>query len=716
MTPFDTILVVDWSAGRRAPEKPSRDAIWLGLTCAGIPQEPMYCRDRQQAEAAITDLIRTEMAQGRRLLAAFDFPFGYPGGFTRHVTGSDDTLALWDWFERHIIDTPDGSNNRFDVAETLNALFDGPGPFWGKSHKDRWPGVPYRKAGIKFDQIAEKRLCDTVSKAASSCFQMSFPPTVGGQIMMGLPVLARLRRLMGVRVWPLEDWTEAPVVLAEIWPGLIEQAVQTTLATLPPGAIRDREQVRLLANALSRLPPAELDGLMSDLPAAASEEAWILGAGQARRLSELALDAPPLRNDCFALPPGVHWTPVDEALALLQERLSPVTGTKRVALPDALGRIAAAQVSAQRANPPLPNTAVDGYGFAGGRGEGVQVLPLASDRAAAGDQPGILPEGHAMRVLTGAALPAGVDTVILQEDVDVVGHTIRFTGPIKTGSNTRTAGEDVRAGEVVIDRGRRVTPADLALLAATGVSDLMVHSGLRVGVLSTGDELVEPGAVAKDSQIFDANRPMLLGLVQQLGHAPVDLGQVPDDRAALRTRLDEACAKADVILTSGGASAGDEDHVSALLTDAGAMSLWRIAIKPGRPLALGVWQGVPVFGLPGNPVAAMICTLIFARPAMQLLGGGVWTVPQGFEVPAAFSKTKKAGRREYLRGRIRNGQAEAFASEGSGRISGLSWAEGLIELSEPAQTIVPGDMVRFIPYASFGSAGQTASDFPGNDI
>jgi hypothetical protein len=169
----------------------------------------------------------------------------------------------------------------------------------------------------------------------------------------------------------------------------------------------------------------------------------------------------------------------------------------------------------------------------------------------------------------------------------------------------------------------------------------------------------------------------------------------------LRARLDAAAKDVDVILTSGGASAGDEDHVSALLTEAGAMALWRIAVKPGRPLALGLWQGVPVFGLPGNPVAAMVCTLIFARPAMALLAGSGWTEPQGFDVPAAFEKRKKPGRREYLRARMRDGRAEVFASEGSGRISGLSWAEGLIELDEAARDIKPGDAVRFIPYGSF---------------
>ena len=195
--------------------------------------------------------------------------------------------------------------------------------------------------------------------------------------------------------------------------------------------------------------------------------------------------------------------------------------------------------------------------------------------------------------------------------------------------------------------------------------------------------------------------------VDHRGHAglaaeAVDLGRAPDNRAALRACLDRAVGQVDAIITSGGASAGDEDHVSALLEQAGAMALWRIAMKPGRPLALGMWHGVPLFGLPGNPVAALVCALVFARPALAQLAGAEWSIPQGFNVPAAFEKHKKAGRREYLRARMRDGRAEVFASEGSGRISGLSWAEGLVELSEDARDIRAGDMVRFIPFGSFG--------------
>jgi molybdopterin molybdotransferase len=412
---------------------------------------------------------------------------------------------------------------------------------------------------------------------------------------------------------------------------------------------------------------------------------------------------PPLRNDCFALPAGISWTPVDEALALLRDRLTAVTGIETVTLSEALGRVLAADVVAQRSNPPQANSAVDGYGFAGSAAEGVHVLPLVPGRAAAGVPfDGALPAGSALRVLTGAALPDGVETVILEEDVTVQDGQIAFRGPLKSGANTRKAGEDVGAGDPVLPQGRVLTPADMSLLSATGSAQVQVRAPLRVAVLSTGDELVEPGQPARVGQIFDANRPMLLAMMARFGFQGVDLGRVPDDRAALRRALDEAAGKADVILTSGGASAGDEDHVSALLKEAGAMQEWRIAVKPGRPLALGLWSGTPVFGLPGNPVAAMVCTLIFARPAMALLAGAEWHEPQAFDLPAAFEKRKKPGRREYLRARVRDGRAEVFGSEGSGRISGLSWAEGLVEIGDGERHIRPGDMVRYIPYGSFG--------------
>ena len=413
---------------------------------------------------------------------------------------------------------------------------------------------------------------------------------------------------------------------------------------------------------------------------------------------------PPLRNDCFALPADVDWVPVDQALADLKSRIAAVVGEETCLTEAAQGRILADDITACRSSPPHANTAVDGYGFAGetALGSGPVHLTLIKGRAAAGEPfTGTVPIGHAIRILTGAKLPEGVDTVVLQEDVSTDRTQIAFNGPLKARANTRQAGEDIAEGDIILSKGRRLTSADLALLSSVGVAEVPVFNSLRVGVLSTGDELCQTSDAPEEGQIFDANRPMLLALIAQFGFLPVDLGIVGDDRQLLSDKLDHASQTCDVILTSGGASSGDEDHLSVLLKDTGSMAMWRIAVKPGRPLALGMWQGVPVFGLPGNPVAALTCTLIFARPAMSVLAGGAWQEPQGFLVPAAFEKSKKAGRREFLRARMNDGVVEVFKSEGSGRVSGLSWATGFVELSDEAQTIQTGDLVRYIPFSSF---------------
>ncbi|NNE86445.1 MAG: molybdopterin molybdenumtransferase MoeA [Silicimonas sp.] len=419
----------------------------------------------------------------------------------------------------------------------------------------------------------------------------------------------------------------------------------------------------------------------------------------------MSLKPPRLKDDCFALPPGVDWTPVDEALTRLRDRLQCVVPFEERDVIAADGMILAKDVIAKRSNPPAANSAVDGYGFAhASTGRGDQVLPLIKGRAAAGVPfTGKVPMGSAVRILTGALLPDGVDTIVLDEDTTTDGTQIAFEGDgMRSGANARRAGEDVEAGDVALTAGTRLGSPQLALLAATGVTRVTVYRPLRVAVLSTGDEIVAPGATENPARTYDANRPMLLSLVESWQMEPVNLGHVIDGADILRRELDEGAEKADVILTSGGASAGDEDHVSRLLGDTGTRTDWRIALKPGRPLALGMWKGVPVFGLPGNPVAALVCTMIFARPAFAVLGGEGWKDPQAFMVPAGFEKRKKPGRREYLRARIgENGQAEVFKSEGSGRISGLAWADGLVEIEDGERHIQPGDMVRYLPFSGF---------------
>lgn len=412
----------------------------------------------------------------------------------------------------------------------------------------------------------------------------------------------------------------------------------------------------------------------------------------------------PLRNDCFALPPGVNWTPVDEALERLHSRLHPVVAVDQaVALDDANGRILAADVYAPRAHPPSSNSAVDGYAFAGPLEQVPCTMPLVEGRSAAGvPYNNLVPEGQAIRILTGAVIPSGTDTVVLEEDCEVIDGALHLHGTLKAGANTRKAGEDINVNDCIITAGTRLTPTHISVLASVGVASVDLYQPLRVGVLSTGDEVNPVGSTLSDWQIYDANRPMLMALVKQLGYEVVDLGHVLDRAVDVEAALARGALQCDLILTSGGISAGDEDHVSKTLKAHGEISNWRIAVKPGRPLALAMYHGTPVVGLPGNPVAAWVCTLRFGTPAMALLAGGKWFEPQGFMLPANFYKNKKPGRSELLRARIRDGVVEAFNSEGSGRVTGLAWSEGLVDLDESAQQIEPGTLVRFIPYGSFG--------------
>ena len=422
------------------------------------------------------------------------------------------------------------------------------------------------------------------------------------------------------------------------------------------------------------------------------------------------IQPPPLRNDCFALPPGVDWTPVAEAKRLLRDALSVVVSSgHRVLVEDACDRILSSDVGAVRSNPPGSNSAVDGYGFAGPIPEGPQIMKLCEGRAAAGVPfAGRVEEGQAVRILTGAILPDGVDTVVLEEDCTIEPDRIAFNGPLKQWSNTREAGEDVIVGSPIFNSGRRLTSTDLSLLASAGVAEVEVFSRLRVGVLSTGDELRKPGQPADYWQIYDANRLMLLSLVRDLGFEAIDLGLVEDSRDAVRGTLNRGAESCDLVITSGGASAGDEDHISAILKSEGQLTSWRIALKPGRPLALGIWNETPVIGLPGNPVAAWVCTMVFGRPAMEVLAGGVWREPIGYEVIADFKKNKRRGRSEYLRARLNStGRAEVFPSEGSGRISSISWSDGLVEIGFEEELIEPGSVVRYIPYAEFLRPSQS---------
>jgi molybdopterin molybdotransferase len=417
-----------------------------------------------------------------------------------------------------------------------------------------------------------------------------------------------------------------------------------------------------------------------------------------------------LLDDCFAHDP--KRLPALEALALLRARVAPVVEHETVTLAQAHGRILAAPVASDRDVPSFDNVAVDGFAFAHGdlAPDGPTQLPLSPGRAAAGHPyQGSLRGGTALRVLTGAPMPQGADSVLMQEDVRLEGETVVIPAGVRRGANRRRAGEDIRRGQIVLDAGTRLRPQDVGAAASAGHAALDVFRPLRVGLVSTGDELCEPGAPLPPGGTYDVNRTILFGLLQGLGCAVEDFGILPDRVEAVDAALREA-AKLDVVITSGGASRGDEDHVVRAIERLGRQHFWQIAVKPGRPLAFGQLGRCTVIGLPGNPVAAVICFLLFARPVLVALGGGRWPEPRRFAVAADFAMTKKPGRREYLRATLTGGHdapltVRRIEREGSGILTSLTEADGLVELAEDVAVVERGDPVPFVPFAELGLAG-----------
>lgn len=415
-----------------------------------------------------------------------------------------------------------------------------------------------------------------------------------------------------------------------------------------------------------------------------------------------------LAQDCFAY--GGKRIEVAAALALLKERTAPVADIETVPLAAASGRCLAEDVTSPRDVPAFDNCAVDGYAFAFTehmRAEAAS-LALLPGRAAAGHPfPASVPPGRALRVLTGAVMPAGTDTVALQEEVELGEERVLLPRGLERGANRRLAGEDVRAGQTVLRAGARLRPQDIGLAAELGCAGLRVWQKLKVALLSTGDEIVEPGANLPQGRVFDANRYILRSLLQTLPVEVSDLGILPDDPERIGRTLAEAAASHHVILTSGGASRGDEDHVVRSVEAQGRLDFWQIAMKPGRPLAFGRLGEAVFIGLPGNPVATLVCFLVFARRVLLRLAGADWPRPRAFPVAAAFGMTRKPGRSEYLRATLAEDEtgrlwAERIMREGSGILTSMTEADGLIEL-EPGRTeIARGDMVPFLSFAELG--------------
>lgn len=415
-----------------------------------------------------------------------------------------------------------------------------------------------------------------------------------------------------------------------------------------------------------------------------------------------------LSDDCFAT--GDRPMTTAEALALLAERVTPVGATERLPLRAAVGRILAEDIVSERDVPPAGNSAVDGYAFAfDDLASGRETRLRLSGRAAAGRPAPRGPGGGgAVRIFTGALMPEGCDTVAMQEDCAADAAEVVIPRGLSRGANSRRAGEDVRRGDAILVKGHLLRPQDIGIAASVGRGEISVHRPIRVAVFSTGDEVREPGAALGHGAIYDSNRYVLMSLLDGLPVDVSDLGILADDRKAVAAALRDAARAHDLLITSGGVSVGEEDHVRNAVQENGALHFWRLAIKPGRPLALGQVAGAPFVGLPGNPVAAMVTFVRFARPLLLRLAGGTRVDPRLYRVRADFSHRKKPNRREWVRARLKPGadgtlEAEKFAREGAGILRSLVEADGLVELPEEVTEVAPGAMVEFLPFSEVTS-------------
>lgn len=409
----------------------------------------------------------------------------------------------------------------------------------------------------------------------------------------------------------------------------------------------------------------------------------------------------------------------EDALALIKQRTSVISGIESLPLDETIGRVLAEPIKAPRHVPLTDNAAVDGYAFRHADFEELGGWFEVADRIAAGPaRTTPIPAQTAARIFTGAAMPDGLDTIAMQEDCEPHiqdGRPFVAIPPgLKAGANRRRAGEDVLEGTTLLMPGERLRPQDIAAIASLGISNFNVFKKLRVALLSTGDELLRPAPDLDllPGQVFDSNSFMLKGLLDTLPVCVTDLGVLKDDEDLIRQTIAGAAATHDVILTSGGASRGEEDHVISAIEALGKRHMWQLAIKPGRPMTMGQINDCAFVGLPGNPVAAFVCFLLYVRPILLRLQGAQWRDPIRFPVRAAFAiEKKKPDRREFLRGILRtdeNGDliVSKFERDGSGLITGLREADGLIEIEETATSLQLGALVNFIPFSEMGLSAR----------
>jgi len=418
-----------------------------------------------------------------------------------------------------------------------------------------------------------------------------------------------------------------------------------------------------------------------------------------------------LSGDCFAFSGPLMR--IETAEALIQQRVTPVAETETVPLIEAHDRVLAHDIAAPLDLPPFDNSAVDGYAVRhADLAEGNETTLRIVDRLMAGHASGRpLGKGEAARIFTGAPMPAGADTVFMQEDTREADGNVIVPPGLKRGANRREAGEDVKRGALLLPAGRRLDVQHIALIAGVGLTQVDVRRRVRVAVFSTGDEIVEPGAARPAPALYDANRYLLGAMLSRLGAAVTDLGILKDDPDTIAKALRTAAGAHDLVLTTGGVSTGEADHVRATVEAIGTLVFWRIGIKPGRPVAMGVipgpasGSGAAFAGLPGNPVAAFVTFARIVRPLLLRLAGALPEPLTALPVRIGFPYKKKEGRREYVRVTLRRAadgmlEAEKFPQDGAGVITSLTETDGLLELDEDARTIAPGATVGFLPYAT----------------